>query len=121
MAHPLAEADIHLKRAYESPSSSDGVRILVDRLWPRGVTKERAAVDQWMKEIGPSTELRRWFGHDPKRWSEFRRRYRIELSHHQELLSALRAMARKGPLTLVYAARDEEHNEAIVLREALIH
>jgi len=121
MAHPLAEADIHLKRAYESPSSSDGVRILVDRLWPRGVTKERAAVDQWMKEIGPSTELRRWFGHDPKHWGEFRRRYRIELSHHQELLNALRAMAREGPLTLVYAARDEEHNEAIVLREALIH
>jgi len=120
MAHPLAESDIHLKRAYEWPSSSDGVRILVDRLWPRGVTKERAAIDQWMKEVAPSTELRRWFGHDPKRWGEFRRRYRIELSHHQELLNALRATARKRPLNLVYAARDREHNEAIVLREVLI-
>lgn len=119
MVHAITESDIHLKRAYESPSSSDGTRILVDRLWPRGVSKEKAAIDQWMKEIAPSTELRRWFRHDPKRWSEFRRRYRIELSHHEELLSQLRAMARKGPLTLVYAARDEEHNEAIVLREAL--
>lgn len=121
MAHAATEADIHLKRAYEPPSSTDGVRILVDRLWPRGVSKERAAIDQWLKDIAPSTELRRWFGHDPKRWSEFRRRYRVELSHHEELLRDLRAMARKGPLTLVYAARDEAHNEAIVLRDILIH
>jgi len=121
MARTITEADIHLKRAYEQPSSADGVRILVDRLWPRGVSKERAAIDQWMKDIAPSTELRHWFGHDPKRWNEFGRRYRIELSHHEGLLSELRAMARKGPLTLVYAARDQEHNEAIVLRDALIH
>lgn len=121
MAHPITQPAIHLKRAYESPSSADGVRILVDRLWPRGVSKERAAIDQWMKDVAPSTELRRWFGHDPKRWNEFRRRYRTELSHHEELLNELRALARKGPLTLVYAARDEVHNEAIVLRDILSH
>lgn len=112
---------IHLKRAYELPSSADGVRVLVDRLWPRGVSKERAAIDKWMKDVAPSTELRRWFGHDPKRWSEFRRRYRTELSRHEELLNELRAMARKRPLTLIYAARDEAHNEAVVLRDVLIH
>ena len=112
---------IHLKRAYESPSSTDGVRVLVDRLWPRGVSKERAAIDKWMKDVAPSTELRRWFGHDPKRWSEFRRRYQAELSRHEELLNELRAMARKRPLTLIYAARDEAHNEAVVLRDVLIH
>lgn len=121
MAHGITQAGIHLKRAYEPASSADGVRILVDRLWPRGVSKERAAIDQWMKEVAPSTELRRWFGHDPKRWSEFCRRYRSELSHHQELLKELRGMARKKALTLVYAARDEEHNEAIVLRDVLLH
>lgn len=93
----------------------------MDRLWPRGVSKERAAIDRWMKEIAPSTELRRWFGHDPKRWNEFRRRYRTELSHRVELLRELRALTRKGPLTLVYAARDQAHNEAIVLRDVLIH
>ena len=121
MARTITQADIHLKRAYEPPSSADGARILVDRLWPRGVSKERAAIDQWIKDIAPSTELRRWFGHDPKRWNEFRLRYRRELSHHKELLSELRAMARKGPLTLVYAARDEERNEAVVLRDVLVH
>ena len=115
------KSDIHLKRAYEAPSPADGVRVLVDRLWPRGVSKERAAIDRWMKEVAPSTELRRWLGHDPKRWNGFRRRYRTELSHRVEGLRELRALTRKGPLTLVYAARDEAHNEAIVLRDVLIH
>jgi uncharacterized protein YeaO (DUF488 family) len=120
MAHAITESDVHLKRAYEPSSSSDGVRVLVDRLWPRGLSKEKAAIDQWMKEVAPSTELRRWFSHDPRRWGEFRRRYRTELSRHGQLLSELCAMARKGPLTLLYAARDEEHNEAIVLRDELV-
>jgi uncharacterized protein YeaO (DUF488 family) len=121
MTRAIHAAAIHLKRAYETPSPDDGVRILVDRLWPRGVSKANAAIDQWMKEVAPSAELRHWFGHDPKRWEEFRRRYRAELLHHEELLNELRVIARKGPLTLVYAARDEDHNEAVVLRDVLIH
>jgi uncharacterized protein YeaO (DUF488 family) len=120
MAHPI-DAAVHLKRAYEPSSPDDRVRILVDRLWPRGVSKADAAIDRWMKEVAPSTELRHWFGHDPKRWEEFRRRYRAELSHHEELLDELRAMARQGALTLVYAAHDEDHNEAVVLRDLLLH
>jgi len=84
MARTITKSDIHLKRAYEAPSPADDVRVLVDRLWPRGVSKERAAIDRWMKEVAPSTELRRWFGHDPKRWNGFRRRYRTELSHRVE-------------------------------------
>jgi uncharacterized protein YeaO (DUF488 family) len=112
--------DIRLKRAYEPPSAEDGVRVLVDRLWPRGVRKSEAAIDRWLKEIAPSTELRRWFGHDPGRWSEFRRRYRSELSGHAELVNELRALARKKPVTLIYAARDERHNEAVVLRDILV-
>jgi uncharacterized protein YeaO (DUF488 family) len=121
MTHTISHTDVHLKRAYEAPSSADGVRILVDRLWPRGVRKSDAAIDRWMKEIAPSTELRRWFGHDPKRWDEFRHRYRIELSRHEDLLNELRAIARKGPVTLVYAARDEDHNEAVMLRDVLVN
>jgi uncharacterized protein YeaO (DUF488 family) len=113
--------DIRLKRAYEPPSPEDGRRIIVDRLWPRGIRKADAAIDRWLKEIAPSTELRRWFGHDPTRWEEFRRRYRSELSAHQDLLSELRVMAREGRLTLVYSARDEHHNDAVVLREMLTH
>jgi uncharacterized protein YeaO (DUF488 family) len=112
--------DIRLKRAYEPPSAEDGVRVLVDRLWPRGVRKSEAAIDRWLKEIAPSTELRRWFGHDPSRWSEFRRRYRSELSGHAELVNELRALARKKPVTLIYAARDGRHNEAVVLRDILV-
>ncbi len=111
--------DIRLKRAYEPPSAEDGVRVLVDRLWPRGLRKSDAAIDRWLKEIAPSTALRRWFGHDPGRWSEFRRRYRTELSGQAELVSELRALARKRPVTLIYAARDERHNEAVVLRDIL--
>ena len=111
--------DIRLKRAYEAPSASDGIRILVDRLWPRGVKKADAAIDRWPKEIAPSAELRRWFGHDPDRWQEFQRRYRGELAQHADLLEELRALARQQPVTLVYAARDEAHNDAVVLREVL--
>ncbi len=114
------QLDVRLKRAYEPPSAGDGVRVLVDRLWPRGLRKADAAIDRWPKELAPSSELRRWFGHDPSRWDEFRRRYRSELSAHADLLNELRAMARTGPLTLVYAARDEQHNDAVVLRDVLI-
>jgi uncharacterized protein YeaO (DUF488 family) len=119
MAAARKALDVRLKRAYEAPSREDGTRVLVDRLWPRGVRKEDAAIDHWLKELGPSTALRRWFGHDPARWSDFRRRYRAELAAKPELLAELRALARKGPLTLVYAARDEAHNDAVVLRELL--
>ena len=111
--------DVRLKRAYLPPSPDDGVRILVDRLWPRGVRKSEAAVDRWLKEVAPSTELRRWFGHDPNHWEEFRRRYGGELSRNAELLDELRTIARQGRITLVYAARDELHNEAVVLRDVL--
>jgi uncharacterized protein YeaO (DUF488 family) len=111
--------DIQLKRAYLPPSDADGVRVLVDRLWPRGLRKSDAAIDRWLKDIAPSTELRRWFGHDPERWSEFRRRYRAELSHKADLLAELRRIARAGRLTLIYAARDELHNEAVVLRDEI--
>lgn len=113
------QVDVHLKRAYSPPSADDGIRVLVDRLWPRGLRKSAAAIDEWFKEVAPSTELRRWFGHDPSRWDEFRRRYRAELKRKAELVDELRAIARAGPLTLVYAARDELHNEAVVLRDAI--
>ena len=121
MAHAAAKLDIRLKRAYLPPSPEDGVRVLVDRLWPRGVRKADAAIDRWAKEVAPSTELRRWFGHDSSRWEEFRRRYRAELSRNAALMNELRAVAQKGRLTLVYAARDELHNEAVILRDVLMH
>jgi uncharacterized protein YeaO (DUF488 family) len=111
--------DIRIKRAYEPPASADGMRILVDRLWPRGVTKEALAIERWIKEIGPSDALRRWFGHDVERWDEFRRRYAVELTKQTELLAELRSLARRGTLTLVYAARDDAHNNAVVLRDVL--
>jgi uncharacterized protein YeaO (DUF488 family) len=112
--------DVKLKRAYEPPAPGDGVRVLVDRLWPRGVSKTDAALDRWMKEIAPSTELRKWFGHDPDRWEEFGRRYGAELHANDELLGALRALARQGTVTLVYSAHDEAHNDAVVLRDVLL-
>jgi uncharacterized protein YeaO (DUF488 family) len=112
--------DIRIKRAYEPVAQDDGTRILVDRLWPRGVTKDALAIGHWMKEIGPSDLLRRWFGHDPKRWDEFCRRYRAELTKQAALLEELRGLARGGVLTLVYGARDDAHNNAVVLREALL-
>ncbi len=120
MTTRIAAANVKLKRAYDPAVATDGTRILVDRLWPRGVSKEDAALDQWMKDIAPSTELRQWFGHDPDRWNEFGRRYRTELHNNAGLLRHLRAAARKGCVTLVYSAHDEEHNDAVVLREVLL-
>jgi uncharacterized protein YeaO (DUF488 family) len=110
---------VRVKRAYDRPEGSDGYRVLVDRIWPRGVSKEQAHLDEWARELAPSTELRRWFGHDPARFEEFRRRYRDELAAHEEKLGELRGRARKGTLTLVYSARDTEHNDAVVLAELL--
>jgi uncharacterized protein YeaO (DUF488 family) len=110
---------IKLKRAYDEPATEDGFRVLVDRLWPRGVTKEKAAVDLWLKEVAPSPELRKWFGHDPARWKGFQQRYRTELKTHPEALGLLRQKASKGTVTLVYGARDEEHNAAQVLKGIL--
>jgi uncharacterized protein YeaO (DUF488 family) len=112
---------LQLKRAYEPPAAGDGVRVLVDRLWPRGVAKTAAAIDHWMKDLAPSTELRRWFGHDPERWQEFRERYKAELRDKDTQIEALRALARKHMVTLVFAARDEEHNDAVVLHDVLTH
>jgi uncharacterized protein YeaO (DUF488 family) len=109
---------IQLKRSYDKPAPRDGTRILVDRLWPRGVTKEKAKIDRWMKEIAPSTELRQWFAHDPEKWPEFRKRYRAELKGN-EALAELKKVAKKQPVTLVYAAKDEVHNGAVVLKEIL--
>ena len=120
MSTRIAAANIRLKRAYEPVYAEDGKRVLVDRLWPRGMSKVDAALDQWMKEIAPSTELRKWFGHNPARWGEFCRRYSAELHHNAELLGQLRSLARQGPVTLVYSAHDEVHNDAIVLREGLL-
>ena len=111
--------DVRLKRAYEAPEPSDGYRVLVDRLWPRGVSKADARLDEWARELAPSTELRTWFGHDPARFDEFRQRYTAELAAHAEQLEELRGRAREGTLTLVYGARDTEHNDAVVLAEAL--
>jgi uncharacterized protein YeaO (DUF488 family) len=116
----IAAERIRLKRAYEAPAAADGTRILVDRLWPRGVKKADAAIDDWMKELSPSTELRKWFGHDPARWEEFRSRFAAELRQHPEQLDRLRDLARHGTVTLVYGARDEVHNDAVVLRDLLL-
>jgi uncharacterized protein YeaO (DUF488 family) len=111
--------NIKIKRVYESPDESDGTRILVDRLWPRGLTKERAGVDLWVKEIAPRTELRKWFEHDPAKWKRFRGRYQTELRNNDDLVRLLERKAREGPITLLYAARDEKHNEALVLKQFL--
>lgn len=110
---------VRIKRVYQPAEAGDGFRVLVDRVWPRGLSKAKAAVDLWMPEIGPSTALRTWFGHDPERWEVFRRRYRDELDRRRDLLEALRAHGRDGPLTLVYSARDERHNQAVVIRDVL--
>ena len=112
-------SNIQLKRAFDPASKKDGHRVLVDRIWPRGLRKEEVRVDDWMKEIAPSTELRKWFGHEPAKWAEFRRRYFAELSHRRELVNMLLEIARSRPLTLVYSAKDEEHNNAVALREYL--
>jgi uncharacterized protein YeaO (DUF488 family) len=107
---------IKLKRAYEEPEKSDGFRILVERLWPRGVTKEKAEIDLWLKDIAPSAELRKWYGHDVEKWPEFKNRYQKELKDNKRLVEELRTRAKKT-ITFVYAARDEEHNSAVVLKE----
>jgi uncharacterized protein YeaO (DUF488 family) len=120
MSTKVPARNIKLKRAYEPADRVDGTRILVDRLWPRGISKERAAIDRWMKDIAPSAKLREWFGHDPSRWSEFRSRYATELRRKVGLLGELRSLARRGPITLVYSARDEMRNNAVVLRSALL-
>jgi len=120
MTRSIPSSNVRLKRAYEPPEKSDGTRILVDRLWPRGVSKSEAELDQWVKEIAPSAELRTWFGHDPRRWDEFRSRYRAELAEHPDMVKDLRDRAREGTITLVYSARDEVHNDAIVLRNVIL-
>ncbi|HZL33827.1 MAG TPA: DUF488 domain-containing protein [Tepidisphaeraceae bacterium] len=112
-------ANIQLKRVYEPSSKEDGVRILVDRLWPRGLTKKKAAVDLWLKDIAPTTELRKWFGHDPARWKEFQVRYRKELRADKEAVDLLKQKSKEGTVTLVYGAKDQEHNEALVLQKML--
>jgi uncharacterized protein YeaO (DUF488 family) len=111
--------DIRLKRAYEPAEDSDGYRVLIDRLWPRGLSREHAKLDEWERELAPSTELRQWFGHEPSRFPDFRRRYHKELGERRTALASLRRRARKGPLTLVYAAKDTDHNDAVVLAEVL--
>jgi uncharacterized protein YeaO (DUF488 family) len=121
-AHVFEESftpDVRLRRAYEPPTPDDGTRILVDRLWPRGVSKAEAALDLWARDVAPSSELRHWFGHDPARWEEFKRRYRKELTAHPAALRPLVEAAAKGPVTLIYGARDTEHNEAVVLKRWL--
>jgi uncharacterized protein YeaO (DUF488 family) len=111
--------DVRLKRAYDPAASADGYRVLIDRLWPRGVSRARAKLDDWEKTLPPSTELRRWFGHDPKRFEEFRQRYIEELRRERPRLTALRRRAQEGTLTLVYSAHDTKHNDAVVLAEVL--
>jgi uncharacterized protein YeaO (DUF488 family) len=106
-----------IKRVYELPDKHDGRRILVDRLWPRGLTKEKAKIDLWLKDIAPSTELRKWFDHDPGRWEEFKERYLDELKGNSEQIQLLKQELDKGIVTLVYGAKDEEHNQAVVIQE----
>ena len=120
MAKPVPARNIRLKRAYERPAASDRMRILIDRLWPRGLKKASAAIDEWNKRIAPSPALRTWFGHDPERWAEFSHRYTRELRDHADELARLRTLARKGPITLVYSAHDEIHNDAVALRGFLL-
>lgn len=108
--------NVRIKRVYEAPSPEDGKRILIDRLWPRGLTKEGAKVDLWLKDIAPSTDLRKWFGHDPEKWPEFQKRYQKELETNTAVVAELCAELKHGPITLVYGAKDEEHNDAVVLK-----
>lgn len=108
---------IRIKRVYEQPDKHDGRRILVDRLWPRGLTKEKASVDLWLKDIAPSTALRKWFGHDPDKWEAFKERYLAELKNNREPIRLLKQELDKGDVTLVYGAKDKEHNEAVVIQE----
>jgi len=109
--------DIKIKRVYAEPSDEDGWRILVDRLWPRGLTKEKARVDLWLKEIAPSTELRKWFDHDQSKWDEFQKRYLSELKENKDAIQTLKDQLKKGKVTLVYGAKDQEYNDAVVLQK----
>jgi uncharacterized protein YeaO (DUF488 family) len=120
MGKRITTANVKLKRAYEPSAGDDGTRILIDRLWPRGVKKADAAIDEWVKDIAPSTALRKWFGHDPARWRKFRSRYAVEVYKHPEQLNRLRALARQGPITLVFSAHDQVHNDAVALRSLLL-
>jgi uncharacterized protein YeaO (DUF488 family) len=120
MSKRITADSVKLKRVYEPSAADDGTRILIDRLWPRGVRKADAAIDQWIKDIAPSTALRKWFDHDPARWQEFRSRYAVEVYEHPEQLKRLRALARQGPITLVFSAHDEVHNDAVALRDFLL-
>jgi uncharacterized protein YeaO (DUF488 family) len=120
MSKKIATDHIKLKRAYEPPAPDDGTRILIDRLWPRGVKKAEAAIEEWMKDIAPSTELRKWFGHDPARWQEFRRRYQSEIRQHPNEFDRLRTLAQQGRITLVFSAHDEARNDAVVLKDLLL-
>jgi len=110
---------IRLKRVYEPPEKEEGLRLLVERLWPRGLTKEKARIDAWYKDVAPSPELRRWYGHDPEKWEAFRRRYLDELRGNPEAVSRLRERVKEGPVTFVFAAKDEKHNSALLLKEFL--
>ena len=116
----IPTSHLRLKRAYEPAEPGDGTRILIDRLWPRGVSKAKAALDDWIKDVAPSTELRKWFGHDPARWAEFQRRYRAELRGQSVALDRIHELARARVVTLVYSAHDEQHNDAVVLRALLL-
>lgn len=117
----MGKLQVNIKRVYDPPAAEDGQRVLVDRLWPRGLSRDEAQLDAWLREVAPGDELRRWYGHDPARWEEFAARYRAELTDaaHQSALAQLREMARQGPLTLLYAAKDGEHSNAAVLRQVL--
>lgn len=108
---------LNLKRIYEPPEKEDGFRILVDRLWPRGFTKEKAALDLWLKDIAPSTELRKWFDHDPDKWKDFQKKYRAELKENKEAVSTIKDHLKNGTVTLLYGAKDEAHNEALVIKD----
>lgn len=119
MSGTPGKSDIKLRRVYEPASAGEGTKILVDRLWPRGVRKDEAAIDHWFKDLAPSATLRQWFGHRLERWPEFRQRYRAELAEKPQALAELRELARHGPVTLLFAARDEQRNNAVVLREVL--
>jgi len=110
---------IKLKRIYDPVSPDDGKRILIDRLWPRGIKKEDARIDEWLRDIAPSAQLRKWFSHEPSKWAEFKKRYREELKDKRELIDRLRSEAENGTLTLLYAAKDREHNNAVVLKEVI--
>ena len=115
MTESATELDIRFKRAYEPPSKADGMRVLIDRLWPRGVTKARAAIDHWFRDLAPSTELRKWFSHDPAKWPEFQRRYRAELDKHPDAWQPILDAAKRGKVTLLFSSHDAEHNNVVAL------